>query len=452
MEDRSHLIQTVRFDAVMISGQASLRSLLASYSQFLDLQTRIFSDLQEIQAFEQGPPKSYLIVLDIITLKGIDQFRNCIQQVKNFYLKSRLIVIVANDTATDEVQSIKAMGVNRVLFQSECENTVHLFVLISIYCCLEYLPVAINDLFPSTEIGFNIYSKLHLNRKYLPVIFEDFILSDTKFKKLENCRDVYIKRFDASIYKAYIEKFYDQFAKGLKKRQKASLYEVMNMYFDFKESLILYSESGTQERFNLEIENAYKIYLQLMNYFSKDPEVLISLYQFSRNSIFKFEPGFIICIFAGVFAKQFPEIDQRILFETTWLAYTGLYNFSLDKYISWLEDDSGQTPESLKDYPVQSLNHLISKSLKPSEMAVEALPTMAERFDGTGVPNQLPGDKVPALIFVIKIAEMFFRKIKNIEEVDNIYLQKLLDQVTHDLRASQAIPPQFEKIDLVKAA
>ncbi len=96
----------------------------------------------------------------------------------------------------------------------------------------DFYEISPMDLFPDTMVYFNAYHYLPLNQKYLPFIHENFELSERKHRRIEQLKTLYIHQSDSSAYVQYIEKYYDQFKVGLRKRARARCYQLLTEWRD----------------------------------------------------------------------------------------------------------------------------------------------------------------------------------------------------------------------------
>ena len=300
-------MQQERDSFVFISTSDTAIARVKQTAEFLSLSPVFQTNLQDFLDEDKLRPRTLLVDLRGLTKPSEEM----LPKVRRLLPKTQIVGIV------DDLKDKKPEWFVQHFITSEAlmSFALEFFLFQKIFC--EYFEISPTDLFPDTMVYFNAYHFLPLNLKYLPLVHENFILSEKKHKRIEMLRALYIFRGDSSAYVQYIEKYFDQFNVGLKKRTKSRLYQLLVEWRDLVYSYLL--EVREVESCTV-IRPDFMIWLNdLLNYFSSSGDAWALIHEMSRLSCFEFDQSLMEIIVASYLSRNIGEdeaekmIDLRLL-------------------------------------------------------------------------------------------------------------------------------------------
>lgn len=192
--------------------------------------------------------KPTLLVIDALNIKSLQEVLERVSLLKSKVKRVVFCLLASQQLLESSAELTKEFDF--ILDSNEFSS--ELFEYFLFYKIKgEMFSVSIQDVYPSTEIPFNVYQLTEVTRKILPVIFHRLTLAEKKFTALQSSeKPLVIKRPDVKSYRKYIEHFFDKSDFGMKKRIRAQIFEFLGVYFDLKSSLWLHRKSEHfEERF-----------------------------------------------------------------------------------------------------------------------------------------------------------------------------------------------------------
>jgi hypothetical protein len=157
-------------------------------------------------------------------------------------------VIVGKRLKPESAVFVKKSGASIVLGEHEVVETCVLEFIASQRIKSSMVPMKTSELVKGTSPDFTIFHMLPLNRKFLPVFPANTEITEGKLKKVETVGEVYLNREDVSRYRAYVEKYQDKSAAGLKSRCRAKFLEFSSAYIDLILLMVDQSEFASFEQ------------------------------------------------------------------------------------------------------------------------------------------------------------------------------------------------------------
>lgn len=150
-----------------------------------------------------------------------------------------------------------------------------------------------DDLFPSSVVSFNAYHLTPISKKFLPVVFQKLPLSEKKFSKLEKIKKLFIRGSDTSLYKDYVESFFDDSDFGSKKRAKAHLYQYLGYFFQLKYSFLV--GLPTEELKDIS-KNMLASLQELKKYLDKVPQPFHYIFAHTKNDFLAYDQSWFVAL------------------------------------------------------------------------------------------------------------------------------------------------------------
>ena len=342
-------MQQERDSFVFITTSETAIARLKQASEFLNLSPVFYSSLKLFLDDDRIRPRTLLLDLRGIPLEE----QTLLSKMRRIQPKTQIVGLIEKL----EDKSSEWYLQHYITVASLATFVLEFFLFQRSYC--EYFEISPSDLFPDTMVYFNAYHFLPLNQKYLPLVHENFKLTEKKHRRIEMLKALYIFRGDSSAYVQYIEKYFDQFKVGLRKRSKSKAYQLLVEWRDLLYSYIL--EMREVDSCST-IRPDFSIWMnELLNYFSTAEDSWGLIFELSRLPCFEFDRSLMEVIVACFLSRNLGEdesekiVDLKLLltlcrFRTDSLVYKRWHlqqPHSPEEKAVW---DS--YPDNLKAYPL----------------------------------------------------------------------------------------------------
>jgi response regulator RpfG family c-di-GMP phosphodiesterase/DNA-binding NarL/FixJ family response regulator len=421
----THTIKRTEF--LVVTKNAELLSVSKDVAVYFSFRAEFNEGLEAIDTAMGQGSSPLMILLSLEDAKGLEEKKSTLKALAELFPRSQIVVAVKDGEKAETCAALKSAGAQYLISMAEATKTAKLFYLSALLIQGTYIPVPVNDFFPSTQLNFNAFQKLQLNQKFLPVIFSGFNFSDKKYRKLESSKQIYVRREDLGEYKKYIEIYHDRTGSALKKRCRALLMSLMGTYIDI--TLLLSMEVGAFSQ-NLVAEKIelYKKLAEELALFLKDcPDVWNVIAQALDFKFCRLERGPYVLAYALVLALKAEIGSPQDIIMTALLADVGLLQLPpecyKDLHKNGEEKLAPELAESFKNHPMSSLNLALLRELPLSDEQKSIIVCTHERHDRTGFPNQVPPEKIPVEAKLLYFSEVMDRRVRaQLEE----------GKVTHD--------------------
>jgi hypothetical protein len=341
------MMQQERESIVFITTAEVAIGRFRQASEFLQLDSVFAASLQYFLDDDKIRPRTLL--LDMRVLAQSDQA--LLPKLRQLLPKTQVVGVV------EKIEDQKNEWVLQHFMTTEMMNSFTLeFMLFQRNFC-EFFEISPSDLFPDTMVYFNAYHFLPLNMKYLPLVHENFKLTERKHKRIETLKSLYIFRGDSSAYVQYIEKYFDQFGVGLRKRAKSRTYQLLVEWRDLLYAYLL--ERRPIESTSI-VRPDYMLWLnELLNYLTTSGDIWGLIFDLCHLECFAFDRSMLEMLIGCLLSRNLGDdllekiVDLRLLHSLT--------RFRVDSLIfkKWLlsEDLSPEEqqkwalfPNTLKDF------------------------------------------------------------------------------------------------------
>lgn len=363
---------------VFISTSEAAIARMKQASEFLSLEPVYYASLKLFLDDDRLRPRTLLV--DLRDLSA-DQIK-LLPKIKRLLAKTQVVGLL------EKVEDKKSDFFMQHYLTTETLSTFafEFFLFQRNFC--EFYEISPTDLFPETIVYFNAYHFLPLNRKYLPLIHENFNLSEKRHKRTAPLQALYIFRGDSSAYVQYIEKYFDQFKVGLKKRSKAKIYQLLVEWRDLHYSYMLEMREIDS---CVSIRPDFSIWLDdLLNYLANAEDAWNLIFDLSRFSCFEVDSSLVELVVSSYLSRNLGGdeadkiVDLRLLlslcrFRADSLLFKRWHlgqNLTADEKEKW-----SAYPDRLQDYKLspdfpadvkENLGLYQQKFLKLSDTAPES--------------------------------------------------------------------------------
>lgn len=405
-----------RTDLLMIADDPELLLLGKEICAVYGFSADYFLNLAEFLSYDSLRQSPAVFILSLLSRENGDEKKAVLDSVRHVHPRVPLIAIVQGDESPAEMEMIKQAGATYIVNANEVLQTSKLFYLTSLVVHGSFLPISMADLFPSTEISFNAYHKLTLNQKYLPVIFEGFVLSDKKYRRLEVFPQVYVHRKDLDSYRKYIEAYNDRSGRALRKRCRANLMSLMGIYSELTLLLTMDAEVGRSEVLQQKLETYQQIFASLADHLKDCADVWNVVIESLDLQFCRYERGPMILAYATLIAAKLTLPCLKDLALAVLLSDIGLVELPQNVYKNFLQTGpdglSAEEAEVFKTHVDTSLSRARLRELPLPPELEQAVLCTHERQDGTGFPHQVSGDKIPEESQLIQFCEVLDRRVR----------------------------------------
>lgn len=152
-----------------------------------------------------------------------------------------IVCSVAGTLAKETAIQAKVAGANLILLEEELLKTSKLDYACSEIVRASYLAIKVTDIIPQKKLEFDIYHLLPQRQKFLKFAFEGDLLSEEKFKKIQQVGEIYISRNSTSKFGDYVKRYEEATPEGLAKRCRA---EFLSLYSSFANLAFLLTDQS----------------------------------------------------------------------------------------------------------------------------------------------------------------------------------------------------------------
>jgi hypothetical protein len=353
------MLKQERNSFVLVSKSNETITRLTQAAEFLLARVLVAKNLKKFLEEDKVRPRTLLI--DIPTLDTETVL--LVPKIRQLLPKTQVLGLVGQTTVGNPNWFIQHYSTPEMLNSFLLE-----FILFQRNFC-EFYEISPTELFPETMVYFNAYHYLPLNMRYLPIIHENFTLTNRKHKRIELMKSLYILRGDSAAYVQYIERYFDQFKLGLKKRSKAKMYQLLVDWRDLLYSCQL--ERRQIESCLVTRPDLTTALNELMSYLDLAEDPWEAIWDLAHLELLEFDFSLMEAVISCYLAKKMGEsnlaalIDLRLLLALSRMRLPSLLYKRWHQRQKLNEEDEKiwQTyPERLKtltlaqDYPSQTLD------------------------------------------------------------------------------------------------
>jgi len=405
-----------RIEFLVIAKNAELLSVSKDVAEFFDFRTEVCQSVEEIPLDTRTESSPLMTLIELDSSSTIQQRMQVLGLLREIFPRTQVTVVMEGGETIEDCDFLRGAGAHHLILFQEIRGSSKLYYLSALLVQGTYLPVPIADLFPSTEVSFNAYQKLALNQKFLPVVFSGFTFSDKKYRKLEEGKQVYIRRESLDDYRKYIETYHDRTGSALKKRCRTMMMTLLAQYSEIMLLLALDSEAEKKEQLAARIEEFVASALALVDYLKDCPDVWNVIAQSLDFKFCRFERGVYILAYALLIAQKAQLGQMKDLIMTALLCDIGILDLPAKAYKNiHTKPESQLDKEDLakfQSHPMASLNRVLLRNLEVSTEVRSYIVCTHERNDLKGFPNQVPADKIPVEAKLILFSELMDRRVR----------------------------------------
>jgi hypothetical protein len=349
------LLNLERDALILITSDQALKSRFTQACEFLLFKAVVGLSLSEFLAQENIKP--HTVFIDVTT--SLSDATGDIQKLMS-HLQNEADLFVVTQVNEESLLEAQKLHLNHLVDRQIFFDTFLPEFLIFLKGLCEFYEISPQDFFPETQVEFNAYFYLPLNQKYIPVVNENFVLSEAKFKKFETAKQLYIHKQSVNAYNQYIEYYFDRFNIGLRKRLRSKFYQVLSQW---RESLVVGLTALPRPTLFPGSTDDLSQHLTLINeYLRESPDPWFLLFEMTQSTLLQFERSSIDLIVASFLADHFSQTEFERMIELKW-AYACCQNLSPSLfYKKWLFNSTQLTEEEKNQF--QSFPNQLSVPLE----------------------------------------------------------------------------------------
>lgn len=436
-----------RLHLVSIASDPKYNTRLGDIATEFEYQYKHFENVDAF-ADQIGDEQVMLTVFSAVHLNQASDIAGSIQVIKQFVPDSFVTVIVEKRISPDAISFIKKSGANLVLMEHSFFSTSQIDYVCSQIIKGSLVPIKASELKPNTMIDFNVLVVMPLNKKILPVAFAGSELSEAKYKKLVESKELYIRRDDLNKFNTYCEKHVDLSAAGIAARCRL---KYLNLCKAHSELVYLLIDQGAAASFGqgkILMEDCERLASDLLTNLAsvEDPYAIINSSSMGesgsaeRSTSIAAMGGLLALSLTGAVANDVVlagllsdfgllELEPKVLKKMRSKGVAGLDAVDMETYVQ---------------HPTMSINMCLSRKLPLPDRVKQIISCTHEQFNGKGFPKGVLGDKIPVesqVIFFCQLVDeaslvKMGERRRPVKEIQQEILEK-------ELLSSQRFGPQF---------
>lgn len=352
--------------------------------------------------------RAQIILLAQEDSEDLTAFAARVDMVLTQFPRARVVTVMASSLSKENLEGTPNPRVTP-LSQSEFRRTMKFEYIILYRCRAQFFEIQVGDLFPMTTMTFPVFVRLHLNQRYLAVIYTNTMLDDERLKRVGKAETSYIQNRDSDKYLEYINQYYDSSGASLKKRARALFLALSYAALHLNEILLFDFKTAEEDSFQSRYESLQNTAGELLKLLDTE-EDLWDLFRVAlEGEFYESWRAPWVAVYGALIAKKSGQGNPLTVLMAGLLADVGL--FDIDDKVSreYLTSESrtvsGEYRKEFGNHPVLSLNRCLIKGLPLTEEIKAVLVCTHERHDEKGFPNQVPADKIPVEAFILQFAE-----------------------------------------------
>lgn len=323
---------------ILITEDPALKSRFTQACEFLLFKAVVCSSLKDFLAEEKIKPHTVFFDIPGSVLEAAADIQNLMSHLQN-----EADVFVVTPVNEESLAASQKLFLNHLVDRQTFFDTFLPEFLIFLKGLCEFYEISPQDFFPETLVSFNAYFYLPLNQKYIPVVNENFVLAESKFKKFETAKQLYIHKQSVNAYNDYIEYYFDRYNIGLRKRLRSKFYQILSQW---RESLMVgLTATPRTDVFPGSVDDL-STHLEIINDYLRDsPDPWFLLFELTQSTLLQFERSSLDLIVASFLADHFSQTEPARMIELKW-AYACCQNLSPSLfYKKWLFNSSQLTED-----------------------------------------------------------------------------------------------------------
>lgn len=360
-----------------------------------------FSTFTAAEAFEESQNGDGISVVICHAPEGMKEQEVAaqVQVAKYVAAKATVIVICGNRISAETIAFVKKSGADSILNEHEFENTSLPEFICSMKLTAEHLPIKAAELVPGKIVTMTLYHLMPLNRKIMPMIHKDTLLSPERFEKMKAIGEFYISRDDVGTWQKYVEDNQDLSSKGLLGRCRA---KYLNLTITYKKLVQLLTDqthnASFQEGKDLS-EQLNKLASDLITSLSSVGESWDVINNSSLKELTPIDRTPAVASIAGLMSLMSSIGEPQDVMVAAMLADIGMLDLPPMAMAKFRRDGAAALTEQEKEiyyrHPLISVNRVAQRRIALNDKLKSYINNTHERMDMKGFPNKPPKGPPP---------------------------------------------------------
>lgn len=354
-----------------------------------------------------------MVILDAKQVKEPDKIIGQVQVARQLSPDAFILTVVGGKIPADDVVFLKKSGANMVMFDEDFLSTSRLEFISAQKIRASYSPVKISELVMGKTYDFSLYHLLPVNKKFLPVVHKGAELTESKYNKIKEVGEVYIKRDDAPLYKKFIEENTDRSAAGLLSRCRAQFLALSVSFTDLVLLILDQSEYASFDKGKKLYEQVSQLADDLITNLGAVGDAWGVVNNSAVGEFGSVERAPAIAAYTGLLSLETGIGTQGDVMIASMLCDIGMLDLppKITKKIREGKEKEFNEEEMqlFRVHPIRSLNNCLSRKLPIPENLKTIIQSTHERVDKKGFPNQPMPNKIPEESMLIQFCEMLDR-------------------------------------------
>lgn len=369
------------------------------------------------------------------------------QVVSTIVPGSKIILVVNNRMFPEDIRFIYQSGVDLIVSENEVVSSQKIIFFLHHYLHNTYIPIKSYEIDPQRELEFTIFHLISFRGTYVPVNSGKAI-SESKWQKLQQVNELYIKVTDLSKFIKYLENTEGKTEQNILSRCRAKFIEFYEAYvqllFQVTDNSKIYSyDEGKELLANIETmaNELLKILMQAPN-----PWLIVNnLSNEKQASSLTRMPA--VAAYVGIACQDLGWPSAAQVMMATILSDVGLLFEPMGTY---------QTSEQYNHHPLASINLVLERKIPLSNEVKNYIINSHENLMGTGFPKgaKVNFDKIPKEAQLMQICQLLDDRLlikpgtmrPNVEGERNQLLEQLSTNRIFDLQVITQLSSRWVKV------
>lgn len=392
-----------------ISSDGKFQTRLSEIATEFEYNYKKFESVDQF-AENVGDEQVSLVVFSAIEIQNSSEIAGNIQVIKQMVADAYVVVVVSKRISQDAVAFVKKSGANFIMNEQSFFESGQPEYIGSQILRGSLIPIKVSELKPNTSVDFPVLVVMPLNKKILPVVQANAGLSDVKYKKIQEAKELYIHRDDLPKFQKYVEANQDLSAAGIAARCRLKYLNLCRAHAELVFLIIDQSEHASFAKGKALLEDCERLGKDLLSNLAsvEDPMAIVNNSSIGESG--SLERSTSISAIAGLVSLGLVNVSPDNIVLAGLLSDFGLLELhpqTLKKIrTSGISSLSDEEKIRYQQHPTVGLNMCLSRKLPLSDKIKQIIQATHENWNGQGFPKQISDDKVPLESQIIHFTQL----------------------------------------------
>lgn len=374
-----------------ISQDPKFISRLQTIASEFEFNAMFFKTSDEFNENIDQTSQVAVTIFSVIEVENASEIAGHVQVLKYSAPDSYITLIVNKKISADNIAFIKKSGVDLILQESDFFETSFVEYALSQIIRGSIIPMKAHDLTANSVIDFKVLSMMPLNKKILPVLQPNSVVTEQKLQKIKGTKEVYVSRDDLQKVQNYCDKNKVLSAEGISSRCRLKYLDLCKAHSELIFSLFDRSDRVTFSNGKSLLEKCSQIASDMLMNLSTlaDPWSIINNSTIGETGSVERLPA--IASMAGLMTLNLKNIKTEDTIVAGLLCDLGMLMLHPQILLKIRQNRFNELTEAeLKQYqshPQLSIDKCLEKKLPLTDKIKSIIICTHETQNGAGFPN-----------------------------------------------------------------